>query len=344
MTEEHRGGGLADVFARLTADPHFADEIRRQPADALRGYQLSSDDLRRISAAVDVQPLRWARFGRGAGALLGVAGLVAGLTGVALRGPQPSAAVGSVIPLLPADTATYRDCSDDERAGTPLGRFERGDRVLVIGRSGRQWLVVRSPLDPGIPVWVRASDLRPDAAVDRLPDLSCTEADDQATVTLPPLPETTVTTTTTVAVTTTTTTTAAAPAPTTTTTKPKPTTTTTKPKPTDTEGPKVGIDVARDYFFDGTASCPSQTLPFTVQASDPSGGIRLRVRYRRAGVSRTAVHVGGNNYLIPQQNTSPSSEQIVTIRVIASDALGNTSDVTTTVRYLPVEVPPCMPL
>lgn len=36
------------VFARLANEPGFADRLRNDPATALRGLDLSLDDLRRI--------------------------------------------------------------------------------------------------------------------------------------------------------------------------------------------------------------------------------------------------------------------------------------------------------
>jgi hypothetical protein len=44
--------GIEAVFVRLADDPGFADAIRAHPAEALRGYDLSDDDLRRLDAAI----------------------------------------------------------------------------------------------------------------------------------------------------------------------------------------------------------------------------------------------------------------------------------------------------
>lgn len=43
---------LERVFARLADDAGFADAVRLDPLDALRPYDLSADDLRRIEAAL----------------------------------------------------------------------------------------------------------------------------------------------------------------------------------------------------------------------------------------------------------------------------------------------------
>lgn len=44
--------GIEEVFVRLANEPGFADEIRARPAEALRGYDLSDADLRRLDAAI----------------------------------------------------------------------------------------------------------------------------------------------------------------------------------------------------------------------------------------------------------------------------------------------------
>ena len=44
--------GIEAVFVRLVDDPAFADALRARPAEALRGYDLSDADLRRIEAAI----------------------------------------------------------------------------------------------------------------------------------------------------------------------------------------------------------------------------------------------------------------------------------------------------
>lgn len=43
---------LADVFERLTADPSFADDIRRNPAEALREFDLDASELIRLERAL----------------------------------------------------------------------------------------------------------------------------------------------------------------------------------------------------------------------------------------------------------------------------------------------------
>lgn len=48
--------GIEDVFMRLTNEPAFADAIRSAPAVALRGYDLSDADLRRLDAAIGAVP------------------------------------------------------------------------------------------------------------------------------------------------------------------------------------------------------------------------------------------------------------------------------------------------
>jgi len=43
---------LADVFARLTSDPSFADSIRRNPVEALHEYDLDAGELSRLELAI----------------------------------------------------------------------------------------------------------------------------------------------------------------------------------------------------------------------------------------------------------------------------------------------------
>jgi|APDOM4702015248_1054824.scaffolds.fasta_scaffold178956_2 hypothetical protein len=48
--------GLAEVFTRLSNDPTFADLLRLDPVRALRGYELSVEDLQRLEAALGGSP------------------------------------------------------------------------------------------------------------------------------------------------------------------------------------------------------------------------------------------------------------------------------------------------
>ena len=52
---------LDHVFARLVDDPPFADAVRSDPASALRAYDLTASDLRRLetflSDKVDIRSL-----------------------------------------------------------------------------------------------------------------------------------------------------------------------------------------------------------------------------------------------------------------------------------------------
>lgn len=45
--------GLAEVFTRLADDVAFADQLRSNPTEALRGYHLSSEELDRLTRALD---------------------------------------------------------------------------------------------------------------------------------------------------------------------------------------------------------------------------------------------------------------------------------------------------
>jgi hypothetical protein len=43
---------LAQVLARISSDPGFADAVRERPSVALRGYDLDDADLRRVEAVI----------------------------------------------------------------------------------------------------------------------------------------------------------------------------------------------------------------------------------------------------------------------------------------------------
>lgn len=45
---------LARVLGRLTSDPDFADRIRRDPATALREFDLDSNELARLERALSI--------------------------------------------------------------------------------------------------------------------------------------------------------------------------------------------------------------------------------------------------------------------------------------------------
>lgn len=45
---------LAEVFARLISDPSFADDIRRNPVEALRSFDLDAGELARLESALGV--------------------------------------------------------------------------------------------------------------------------------------------------------------------------------------------------------------------------------------------------------------------------------------------------
>ena len=53
---------LAEVFARLTSDPSFADEIRQNPGNALRAFNLTASELARLEAALDIEPIRTGEY------------------------------------------------------------------------------------------------------------------------------------------------------------------------------------------------------------------------------------------------------------------------------------------
>ena len=95
------GGVLTvhDALARLANDPGFADQLRTDPAKALKGYDLSAADLARLERIIAPWPL--APVGDGArrpsqGRALGggvviaaTAGLAIGILGGASAGGTP---------------------------------------------------------------------------------------------------------------------------------------------------------------------------------------------------------------------------------------------------------------
>ncbi|MBI4883430.1 MAG: hypothetical protein HY826_05185 [Actinobacteria bacterium] len=51
--------GLARVLGRLTADPEFADEIRRDPSTALHDFDLDANEVARLERvlSISISPL-----------------------------------------------------------------------------------------------------------------------------------------------------------------------------------------------------------------------------------------------------------------------------------------------
>jgi len=343
--------GLDDVMARIANDPSFADAVRSDPTNALRGYGLTPAEIGRLeqalgTAATPPAPLFARGAGAGAGAAAG-AGAGAGklalvATSLAVLGGGIGFGLGAGGALggggggsatLRPDAAPFFDCSTDGAAGAVLGDLHRGDTVWVIGRTGEQWLVIRNPQDLTTPAWMQGGNLEYSADVSGLPTLTCDQATEEAAT--PPdstLPGETTTTSSTVPGETTTTaaattTTAAA----TTTTSPAPTTTAA-----DVTGPSVGVATNSTFVYsEGGVACAGylQTLTVSVTASDPSGATVQNVTWSAGSLGGTATPLGGNQFAIGPVYSNHSGTITMTITAQAADGRGNPGSGQTTVQF-----------
>ncbi len=338
--------GLDEIFARLANDPSFADAIRTDPTRALGGYRLGALELRRLEQALGVaatppaplfQPSAAAggrptpRFALLAGSVAAV-GAVAGF-GFGAGGAFGGGSSGEGGLPLAADAAVYYSCSDEVASGVAIGELHRGDTVWVIGRSSGEWLVIRDPRQLTSPAWMPRASLDEVGATADLPEVTCERAANAAAT--PPSDTTTAPDQTTTLPDTT------APGTTVAVTNAPVTVPLTAP---DTTGPTIAITPDRDYLYSGLDDCPDQTLDLTVTANDPSGPATVTsVTWARTGASGTAQALGANRYRIPEQAGSPPAPGVITITVIATDALGNVTTTSTTVDYLAADFSVCIP-
>lgn len=352
--------GFDEVMARVANDARFADAVRSDPTNALRGYRLDPTELVRLEHALGASPGSPGLFatstGQGAaaatGAAVGAAGagsklalIVGGLAVAGAAGgfalgasgavggggadggantPPPTAVAGAR-----ADAAAYFACSDGGGTGAALGDLHRGDEVWVIGRSGEDWLVIRNPQQLTSPAWMPTADLLPGGDTSSLPELTCSRAEDvAATVPDPTGTSTTVpadtstTTTPTTEVSTTTTVPGTTVAPTTT--------------PPDTTGPTVTISTDSPFLYsEGGAGCAGylQQLTVTVSASDPSGATIGSVSWATPGGSGSASSLGGGLYRIGPVYSTHNGIVTMTITVQATDGVGNTTTRQTTIDF-----------
>lgn len=205
--------GLDEVLARIANDPTWADAVRTNPTDALRGYDLDPDELSRlehamgtnpgppppifqtpepVAAAADASTAAGTVDGGAAAATggVGAAAATAGvgkfplvLAGLAIVGAGLGVGLGAAgvfgsragTPLR-ADAASVLGCSDDTTRGPVIATLHRGDRVWVIGRSGASWLVIRNPERLTTPGWISAASLEYSADPGVLPELTCSTA------------------------------------------------------------------------------------------------------------------------------------------------------------------------
>ena len=208
--------GLDDALARIANDPAWADAVRTQPQEALRGYDLDPQDLGRLEHALGINPgppaaifqapiagaspapfaaaqiaaspaaasgVTKAATAIGVGRFpLVVAGLAVASAAIGV-GVGSSGALGSPTgPALRADSATVYGCSDDTTRGPAVATLHRGDRVWVIGRSGSSWLVIRHPERLTTPAWISTASVVNSADPATLPELTCSTASAVAAV------------------------------------------------------------------------------------------------------------------------------------------------------------------
>ncbi len=276
---------------------------------------------------------------------------------------------GAIAVLTDPETPTVSDVDGPGLAwtcpdGEPIVALTGGDRVYVTARheSAPDWYRTRNPASPSEVWWVQAGsldldtdgDLPPAGCGDTEPgdgdptdpvdelaagDTSATAGDessdpttrpglvdpvDPADRSLPddgPDPPGTL-------------------PPTTTTTPPPPQSTTTRPP--DTGGPSLSISLSETELWEadgGGISCGSRPRSATLRAttSDPSGVANVSATWS-AGAQNFAVTLTGSGIRTatvgphPYRTLASQAEQQVTVRVTASDAVGNTTLRTVTFR------------
>lgn len=322
--------GLSDVMSKLASDPAFADAVRSNPTDALRGFDLSADDLVRIERVVaESRPPAPARLPSVRPRVLagGVAAAAAIGLGVGFLTAPPSQA-GAVI----VDRASYFSCSDASTTGSVLGEFTRGDKVLVVGSSG-PFAALRAPSGAGM-VWIRADQIVPSGALDALPSVSCAFpiAPSSRTPTASALPTPTAPPSTSTAPSPVPATSSApASASTTTASTTKPTTSTTTLLPL-----TVQVDTDLGLFYsEGGSSCGSypQYLSVFVRLSTASSVGSITVRWSGAGKTGTATKVAPDKWSIGPIYSNHSGTVALTVTVTVVDKAGRTITKTKTVNF-----------
>lgn len=262
---------------------------------------------------------------------LGVAGLVGGavLGATVLRGGS-DADVAAAAAIDVAHGATW-DCP----GGAVVGDLRSGDRVYVIGRDeAGEWSAIRDPRALGSVVWIPAASLEPDSGERaNVPVRTC----EQASVSLVAPPDTTAsgstTTTTTIAATTT-----LAPSDSSTTTAPTvPTTagptvpsTTAPPPPPDTQKPSVQASASEPEIYDvkWAGDCPTAST-LTATATDNVGVVGVTGSFSGLAGSPIPFTLSGGSWRAdfgPFAGLPTSSNQLVSISIVARDAAGNTSN------------------
>ena len=340
--------GLDEVMARVANDPAFADAVRTDPTNTLRGYQLDPSELARLERALGATPTsaptlfatgatgggvaKLALVAAGLGVLGGGAGLALGAAGAFGGGAGGSGGSGAPSAALRPDAAPFFDCSSDSAAGATLGDLHRGDTVWVIGQTGDGWLVIRNPHDLTTPAWMRGGDLALGGDTGGLPQLTCDQAIEEAAAPLPPItgqPADTSTSST---------------LPGTTTTGPSttvPVTTapgTTAPVTTapDLTGPAVSVASGSPFVYsEGGAACAGylQQITVTVNASDPNGATVQGVTWSAGSLNGTATPLGGNQFRIGPVYSTHSGTITMTITAQAADGRGNAGSGQTTVQF-----------
>jgi hypothetical protein len=347
--------GLEDVLQRVANDRSFADAVRSDPTNALRGYQLDPSELARLERVLGATPsseptlfsaasgasaagvgiTKLALVAAGLGLLGGGAGIALGAAGAFGGGNGNGGGDGSA--TLRPDAAPFFDCSSDAATGAALGDLHRGDTVWVIGRTDDGWLVIRNPQDLTTPAWMRAGDLEVAGDTGGLPPLTCEQAVTEATAPLPSA-TTTAPTSTVLGETTTTSVDSTTTAPITsvpaTTTPPA----TTAPATTapDTTGPAVSASSNSPFVYsEGGAGCAGylQQVTITVTATDPNGATVQGVTWSAGSLNGTATPLGGNQFRIGPVYSTHNGTITLTVTAQAVDGRGNVGSGQTTVQF-----------
>jgi|CXWL01.1.fsa_nt_gi hypothetical protein len=109
--------------------------------------------------------------------------------------------------------------------------------------------------------------------------------------------------------------------------------------------PSATITLDQNSMYDGTLTCPNQTVDFTVTVSNLPPGATSSVWYQTNYGYYGAAVLGGDRYRIPRQNTSPQAQgPTITVWVYSSVDLNPASVLRSAgIAYIDGAFPPCTP-
>ncbi len=351
---------LEHVLELLRTDSEFAQRVASEPAQALREFQLNSNDLTAIEQALNggTSPAPTVATSASGVKALTIAAAVmvaAGCIGLGLRIGMHSTPAAPADPLrissIHADLFGCPSISSD-----PNGSLRAGDRVWVIGRTSPDWLVIRTPDAFEQPSWIRAAAL--EVTPKDLPELNCSNAVDQAqrppavettgaTATAPGPTEPTLATTTT-SVTSDTTVPVPAPNPSnpasTTPTAPTPTGPAST-APSTSALPAFVVTVTPNsqvlFMVHGGGGCTPTSLEVTVSSNLGFNVNSLTATWPGGGTAAVTA-LGANKYRLEAFTRPPASSTTMTITAVVTAADGRTATGTSLVELRAPEAYGCI--